>query len=126
MQEDLENRAVRVWEGGGVTVERGNLPSSEQCGRSRSIAGGNTYTIAPPLRREWPLTSQGLPAPQHNRPPMSGKLPRSPGKIKNTLFFAAGTTSCDAANTPCEGGCCCPDLCIYDEAVICCIANLSI
>ena len=35
----------------------------------RSITGVSTYTIAPPLRREWPLTCQGLPAPQHNRPP---------------------------------------------------------
>ena len=36
------------WEGGGVTVERGNLPNSERCGGSRLMAGGNTYTIAPP------------------------------------------------------------------------------
>ena len=52
-----------------MTVERGNLPSSERCGGSRLMVGDNTYTIAPPLRREWPLTCQGLPAPQHNRPP---------------------------------------------------------
>ena len=52
-----------------MTVERGNLPSSERCGGSRLMAGDGMYTIAPPLRREWPLTCQGLPAPQHNRPP---------------------------------------------------------
>ena len=51
------------WEGGGVTVERGNLPNSELCGGSRPMAGGNTHTTTPPLRREWPLTCQGLPAP---------------------------------------------------------------
>ena len=50
-----------------MTVERGNLPSSERCGRSRAITGVSTRAIAPPLRREWPLTCQGLPAPQHNR-----------------------------------------------------------
>ena len=33
------------------------------------MAAGNTHTITPPLRREWPLTSQGLSAPQTNRPP---------------------------------------------------------
>ena len=31
-------------EGGGVTVERGNLPNSEQCGGSRLMAGDDTYT----------------------------------------------------------------------------------
>ena len=52
-----------------MTVERGNLPNSERCGGSRLMAGDNTYTITPPLRREWPLTCDGLPAPQTNRPP---------------------------------------------------------
>jgi len=51
------------WEGGGVTVERGNLPNSERCGGSRPMAGGNTHTTTPPLRREWFLTCPGLPAP---------------------------------------------------------------
>ena len=47
-----------------MTVERGNLPNSEWCGGSRLMAGDSTYTIAPPLRREWPLTYQRLPAPR--------------------------------------------------------------
>ena len=51
------------WEGGGVTVERGNLPNGERCGGSRPMAGGNTHTTMPPLRREWFLTCHGLPAP---------------------------------------------------------------
>ena len=46
------------WEGGGVTVERGNLPNSERCGGSRLMAGDNTYTIAPPWRvRQQPSCS---------------------------------------------------------------------
>ena len=48
------------WEGGGVAVERGNLPNSERCGGSRLMTGGDTHTITPPLRREWLLTCQGL------------------------------------------------------------------
>ena len=32
-------------------------------------AGGDTHTITPPLRREWLLTCQGLPAPQTESPP---------------------------------------------------------
>ena len=57
------------WEGGGVTVERGNLPNSKRCSGSRPMAEGNTHTITPLLRREWPLTYQGLPAPQTESPP---------------------------------------------------------
>ena len=50
-------------EDNGAAVERGNLPNSKRCSGSRPMAGDNTRTITLPLRREWPLTCQGLPAP---------------------------------------------------------------
>ena len=58
------------WEGGGVTVERGNLLNSKRCSGSRPLAAGNTHTITPPLRREWALNCQGLPAPPTDSPPV--------------------------------------------------------
>ena len=51
------------WEGGGVAVERGNLPNSERCSRSRLMAEDNSHTMTPPVRREWVLLRQDLPAP---------------------------------------------------------------
>ena len=42
------------WEGGGVTVERGNLPNSNRCSGSRPMAEGKTHTITPPLDRVLP------------------------------------------------------------------------
>ena len=63
---DIEE-ASESWPG--LAVERGNLPNSMQCDVSRFMTGNNTSTITPPLRREWSLTCQGLPAPQSSRPP---------------------------------------------------------
>ena len=64
-------------EDNGAAVERGNLPNSKRCSGSRPMAGDNTRTITLPLRREWPLTCQGLPAPQTRRLPYCSIIMRT-------------------------------------------------